>query len=500
MARRLGGPRRARLAAGGLPRRGALQIAAAAGVGLGVAALLVSRAPRLPDAEVALALPLLAAVVLHAAAWARRGTPLAGSADVASVTLPVVLLAGLAISHVALAAGPVAALGGALLLGVLGLVGATRAGRGALAAAALAATLLAQAAWHGVHRTGAEAAVALALLAGTVVLFAVWPVLAPSRFARDRFAWYAAALAGPLWFPFLHAHWIDRFDDGAIGLLPVALGALALGAALGARRAHPGPDAARTSAVAWLSAAALGFVALAIPLQLDKEWVTIGWALQALALLALWRRLDHAGLKWFALALYAAATVRLVANPALLEYYPRSPTPVLNWLLYTYLVPAAALLGGAWLLRPYEVARARPREAALYARGRPIGAATCGGAAILVVFVWINLAVADAFSTGARLTLSFGDEPAQRLALSLAWAAYALVLLGLGMARTSLALRWCSLVFLLITIAKVFLYDLGKLSDLYRVGSLVGLAVSLILVSLLYQRFVFRNRGTEDVP
>ena len=50
---------------------------------------------------------------------------------------------------------------------------------------------------------------------------------------------------------------------------------------------------------------------------------------------------------------------------------------------------------------------------------------------------------------------------------------------------------------LLVTIGKVFLYDLGALQDLYRVGSLVGLAVSLILVSLLYQRFVFRKAPQE---
>ena len=46
----------------------------------------------------------------------------------------------------------------------------------------------------------------------------------------------------------------------------------------------------------------------------------------------------------------------------------------------------------------------------------------------------------------------------------------------------------------MLTIGKVFLYDLGELKDLYRVASLVGLAFSLILVSLAYQRFVFRRR------
>jgi hypothetical protein len=42
------------------------------------------------------------------------------------------------------------------------------------------------------------------------------------------------------------------------------------------------------------------------------------------------------------------------------------------------------------------------------------------------------------------------------------------------MARARIGLRWLSLGFLLVTIAKVFLYDLGELRDLYRVLSLVG--------------------------
>jgi uncharacterized membrane protein len=41
------------------------------------------------------------------------------------------------------------------------------------------------------------------------------------------------------------------------------------------------------------------------------------------------------------------------------------------------------------------------------------------------------------------------------------------------------------------------LHDLGELEDLYRVASLVGLALSLILVSLAYQRFVFRKGSSE---
>jgi uncharacterized membrane protein len=170
---------------------------------------------------------------------------------------------------------------------------------------------------------------------------------------------------------------------------------------------------------------------------------------------------------------------------------------IFNWLMYTYLVPAATLVGGAAILRPLERSRLRPRERAFYPGDWPIGAIAAAVGAVLVVFVWINLAIADWFSTGEMLTLSFGATAAQRLTVSIAWALYGLVLLGLGMARDVQGLRWLSLAFLLGTIAKVFLYDLGNLRDLYRVFSLVGLAVSLLLVSFLYQRFVFRKGASE---
>ena len=145
-----------------------------------------------------------------------------------------------------------------------------------------------------------------------------------------------------------------------------------------------------------------------------------------------------------------------------------------------------------------EVARARPWESVLYSRLLPVIAGAAAVAAILVVFAWINLTIFDAFSTGSTLTLSVERLPARDLTLSLAWVVYAVTLLGLGMARDSSALRWLSLGFLVLSIGKVFLYDLGELRDLYRVASLVGLAISLILVSLAYQRFVFRRRASAD--
>jgi uncharacterized membrane protein len=338
----------------------------------------------------------------------------------------------------------------------------------------------------------------MALQLATVVLLSFWPCLARGAFAGSRAAWAAAALAGPLWFPSLHLLYSHVLSDDSIAVLPLGLGALTLAVALVARRTWTGSDEVRTSAMVWLMAVTLCCVTVAIPLQLDREWITIGWALNGLALLALWQRLDHPGLKYLALAVLAAATVRLVANPAVLGYHHRGGWPVLNWLLYTYLVPAAALLGSGALLARRELERLRPRERGLYPRQRPLAAAACGLACIAVVFVWINLTIADIFGTSTRVVLSFERMPARDVTTSIAWAVYALVLLAIGVRRGSTSLRWISLGLMVTTLAKVFLHDLGNLEDLYRVGSLLGLALSLIAVSLIYQRFVFSARSKEE--
>ena len=65
-----------------------------------------------------------------------------------------------------------------------------------------------------------------------------------------------------------------------------------------------------------------------------------------------------------------------------------------------------------------------------------------------------------------------------------------MVLLAVGIVKQSRAARLTALLLLVVTIGKAFLHDLWRLGGLYRVGSFVGLAVSLALVAVVLQRFV----------
>jgi len=392
-------------------------------------------------------------------------------------------------------------LGLTLLSGVLAVVSATRILSGGLflgasLGGALAQTLIFELA-RGARSGPSESIEAFGLLAGTTLLFVFWPALAGGAFEDRRSAWWGASVASFAFFPVLHRAFITAFGKDFIAVLPLILGACCLVVFNRARKAMAVGSRGRRSAETWYLAASLCLVSLAIPLQLHREWLTIGWALNASAMIYLWKRLDHPGLKYLASLLFAAVAVRLLLNPSILSYHHPNSIPLINWLSYTYLIPAFALLWSRKILGELEIARRRSWEFSLPGGKRPILGVIYGLGALLIIFAWINLSIADYFSRGQSIILDLQRLPARDLTTSVAWAGYAVVLLIIGVRIRSASLRWVSLGLMLLTLSKVFLHDLGRLEDLYRVASLVGLAISLILVSLIYQRFVFSNKARK---
>jgi uncharacterized membrane protein len=228
----------------------------------------------------------------------------------------------------------------------------------------------------------------------------------------------------------------------------------------------------------------LALVTAAIPLQLEKEWITIGWALLVPALAWLHSRVPHRGLLAWIGALAIAVTVRLAVNPEVLRYHPRSLTPVWNFWLYAYGVPALALLAAARLLPP---GGDRLKE------GWPRLAPWLAAAGGLLLFLLLNVEIADAFSVGASVQLRLRGSLAYDLALTIGWAAFAVALLAAGIGLGAKPARIAAIALLATTVLKGFLLDLGSLSGLYRVASFVGLAVCLALVAVALQRFVLRD-------
>jgi uncharacterized membrane protein len=120
--------------------------------------------------------------------------------------------------------------------------------------------------------------------------------------------------------------------------------------------------------------------------------------------------------------------------------------------------------------------------------------------ATLLLFLLLNIEIADYWSTGSEITFNFSSGIAQDLTYTLGWAIFAMALLSVGIVRQSRAARLAALLLLVATVAKAFLHDLWRLGGLYRVGSFVGLAVSLALVAVILQRFVLPVDRKKKAP
>src|SRR5437016_1901869 len=183
------------------------------------------------------------------------------------------------------------------------------------------------------------------------VVFSIFP-FAIRQFAQVKGPWFAAALAGPAQFFLVHQLVKAAWPNQIMGLLPAAFALPALLGLVGVLRTVPADSPARMTQLALFGGSALFFITLIFPIQYERQWLTIAWALEGAALCWLFHRVQHPGLRLTGVALLATAFVRLALNPAVLSYHPRSATPILNWSLYTYGLVTVSLFAGARLLVP----------------------------------------------------------------------------------------------------------------------------------------------------
>lgn len=315
---------------------------------------------------------------------------------------------------------------------------------------------------HALGTDNLPTALGLRLLLGLVLL-------APILF---RFKWWTTALAPALlWLPHFQA-W-SHLDRGAMAfVVPLGLGLVSLAGTTVAHYQSAGRAAlARHGVVTWC------LLTFAFACWLQWSWFPTGSAIAFTggALIAL--HLEHS--KLFRLCtLGSLAAYALLSLTALYHKdLPNSPWLISPFLFWSFLIPAFA---GALLL-------ARGRGQMTVSMRNSFGVAVT-----LVVFAWINLTVFDAYEPRSTIHRDFDRSQAQNLVQSLAWVVFALSLLSAGTWIRLDGLRWLSLGVLLAALAKVGLWDLGELTGLFRIASIAGLAIALLGVSVLYQRFVFR--------
>ncbi|MEP6821024.1 MAG: DUF2339 domain-containing protein, partial [Chthoniobacterales bacterium] len=373
----------------------------------------------------------------------------------------------------------------AIVLLALGIVARTS----WIALVALAFTWAVEREWHSLHFSNTSALLALGWYAVFFLIFAAYPYFAAGGKQGDAntvspnegsaLPWAIGALSGFLHFWLVAELIVTAYPAFRNGLLPAAFAVpylFGLFYLIAKRRIAPSSGDAR---LAWQGGAALLFLSLIFPVQFDREWVTLGWAVEGLALLILFRLVPNKGLRLIGAGLLVLAFIRLALNPAVLEYHPRSGTLIWNWYLYAYGISCLCLLGGAYAVRSYRdtpLDRAIPRL--LYVLGA------------ILSFLLLNIEIADYFSVGPTLTFSFEGNFARDMSYSIAWALFAFALLLVGMRQKTKWVRYTGMGLLLVTLAKLFLHDFANLGQLYRIGAFIGVAIILIVASFVYQRFL----------
>ncbi|HEU5246019.1 MAG TPA: DUF2339 domain-containing protein, partial [Candidatus Udaeobacter sp.] len=336
-------------------------------------------------------------------------------------------------------ANPSAVFGLGLLLVILLLGMSEMLSLDVLPAVELACVLALEHAWHFQHfnpSNPSRAATPLIWYLGFYAVFSVFPFIFHRKFAAKTAPWAAAALAGPLNFYLVYDVIRSAYPSRIPGLVPLAFALPSLIGLLVLLKRTPLASPARNGQLALFGGAALFFITLIFPIQFDRQWITVGWALEGAALCWLFHRVPHPGLRLTGIVLLVVVFARLALNPAVLSYHPRAAFPILNWYLYTYGIAAVCLFAAGRFLAP-------PRNLVLGSNVRPL-LYTLG---TVLAFLLVNIEIADYFSTSGTvaLTFQFSGDFARDMSYSIAWALFALLLLIVGIQKRAAATRYAGL-------------------------------------------------------
>ena len=87
---------------------------------------------------------------------------------------------------------------------------------------------------------------------------------------------------------------------------------------------------------------------------------------------------------------------------------------------------------------------------------------------------------------------------AEQYSYSIAWLAFGVALLGIGIAVDSLRARLASAAVIALTILKAFMIDMSTLTGVYRALSFICLGLVLVAIGWFYQRVLFRRQKPPE--
>ena len=216
--------------------------------------------------------------------------------------------------------------------------------------------------------------------------------------------------------------------------------------------------AALSAGVAW------ALLVLAAPAQYSGYRVTMIWALEGAALAWIGGRVRDGRAVWASLAVFYLVLIRLGFVDANLAV----STTFANPRFFSFAFAAACLWAAAWWLP----------------RGLEAVAAYIAGQ---LAAVW-GLSL-EALQWAGRSAAAPDLRSAESTALSLVWAAWAVLLVAIGVVGRSAVNRILGLGLIAVVVFKLYLYDVWFLALFYRMAAFAVLGALLLAMSYLYSHF-----------
>ena len=351
--------------------------------------------------------------------------------------------------------------------------------------------------WFNVHYQPEKLTFALSFTAAFYILFCVLSIVRNLMYKErsDAVDVILVLSNGLVYFGYL-LRFLKPFSGTVPGLLPLTLGCIYTGYSYSALKRTRDDKGLILSYVGLV----VLFVTIAIPVQFNHAWVSISWALEALVLLWIGFRINHAHVRGIGLVVGAVSVFRAFVFDYSYDPYSFSTYMcILNERMFMYSIIVGVISAGAWLYKRYE-AQTGPNGKVVHTVLVLLGN--------LVLLVQLSLESQTYFAHLAHLkaasaagavqspefTRAFRSAyeklfSARELSTSILWIVYALITIAWGMYSRFRALRLMALALLGVAVFKIFLLDLSQLDRFYRIISFVSLGVVLIIASFFYQKY-----------
>jgi uncharacterized membrane protein len=274
------------------------------------------------------------------------------------------------------------------------------------------------------------------------------------------------ALNGGAYFGFCY-YLLNERHHAWMGLFAIALAGVHVAMGVFLRKWDTRDDGESSAALLSLGVA-LCFLTLAVPIQLTAYRITMAWALEAAALTWIGVRVRRRALISGALVILGLVMLRLVLIDAWIYSSVDAYATLLNARFLTFAVSAASLFAAAiWL---------RPRREAL--------ACYVAGHAVL-----LGALTQETLGWAGRNAAPENLVSVETFSISVLYAIYAVLWIGLGVATRTAVNRITGLLLIGFVVLKLYLFDVWQLGRLYRILAFVALGVLLLATSFLYSHF-----------